>query len=263
MESVGLSHLSGIEASPLDSSIAEPLYAQLAARIAAQISSGQLRAGQQLPSESMLMDAYGISRVTVRQALLQLTRTGQLVAKRGKGTFVARAPMQQDLTSLQGFREALQSQGIVPETELLEFSRSNGTPHPALPAALNLPVRLRRLYKVDGEPFAVVEAYLPAEAEAIGMAGASESAVYDVLQKSLGLRIGRADVGIQCARVTSKVAKELGLAPNSHILLMQRTSFSTSGSACEHTRIHIVPDRYTFRMSVAGPMQLATGIRPD
>ena len=85
MESVGLSHLSGIEASPLDSSIAEPLYAQLAARIAAQISSGQLRAGQQLPSESMLMDAYGISRVTVRQALLQLTRTGQLVAKRGKG----------------------------------------------------------------------------------------------------------------------------------------------------------------------------------
>lgn len=248
---------------PLDLASADPLYAQLAERLTALISSGDLQPGQQLPSESMLMDAFGISRVTVRQALLQLTRGGQLVTKRGKGTFVTRAPIQQDLTSLQGFREALTNQGIAPETELLEFNTSRRPAGNDLPSALNLPVHLRRLYKVDGEAFAVVEAYLPKEAAGVSKSHAEELAVYDILRQFVGVRIGRADVGIQCARATSNVAKELGLPPKSHILLMQRTSYAVNGAVCEHMRIYIVPERYTFRMSVPGPMQLATSIRPD
>lgn len=247
----------------LNASSEEPLYIQLAARIAAQVSCGLLAPGQQVPSEAMLMQTYGISRVTVRQALLQLTRGGQLVSRRGKGTFVAQGPMQQDLSSLQGFREALHKQGIVPETELLEFAAPRGRPEEELPDALNLPVRLRRLYKIDAQAFAVVEACLPREAAAVGMSGAAELAVYDILQQFLGLRIVRADVGIRCARVKSNVAKELGVVPRSHVLLMQRTSYAASGCACEHTRIHIVPERYAFRMSVPGPLQIARGIQPQ
>ena len=247
----------------LNSSSAEPLYAQLASRIDEAISSGALKSGDQVPSEATLMETYGISRVTVRQALQQLTRSGKLVAKRGKGTFVARAPLQQDLGSFQGFKEALRNQGIEPDTELLEFSTSPSRSGTDLSAALNLPVRLRRKYLVDGEAFAIVEAYLPAEAAAVGEARASELAVYDILQQGLGVQISRSDVGIQCARANSKVTKELSLAPRSHVLLMQRTSYSSSGTACEHMRIYIVPERYTFRMSVPGPLQIASGIQPD
>jgi len=247
----------------LNSSSAEPLYAQLAARLDEAISSGRLKSGDQVPSEAALMETYGISRVTVRQALQQLIRNGKLVAKRGKGTFVARAPLQQDLASFQGFKEALRSQGIEPDTELLEFSSGTSRGSTDLASALNLPVRLRRKYLVDGEAFAIVEAYLPAEAAAAGESRASELAVYDILQQVLGIQISRADVGIQCARANSKVTKELGLAPRSHVLLMQRTSYSSNGTACEHMRIYIVPERYTFRMSVPGPLQIASGIQPD
>ncbi|MCB2023766.1 MAG: GntR family transcriptional regulator [Ottowia sp.] len=249
-------------AEPLAPASAEPLYVQLANQLAQAISSGEYGPGQQLPPEAALMTAHGISRVTVRQALALLARNGQVVSRRGKGTFVARAPLQQDLSSLQGFQEALRLQGVEPETELMEFSASAGRVDAQVPPDLDLPVRLRRRYCVDGEAFAIVEAYLPRAAAGLGAARAEHLAVYDILEQYLGLHIGKADVAIQCARPKARVLTELGLPPRSHVLLMQRTSYTVAGLPCEHMRIYIVPERYTFRMSVAGPMQLASAIRP-
>lgn len=248
--------------SALNPASPDPLYVQLANRLAQAISSGEYGPGQQLPPEAAMVKVHGISRVTVRQALALLARNGQVVSRRGKGTFVAHAALQQDLSSLQGFQEALRRQGVEPETELLEFSPAAGRVDGQLPSGLNLPVRLRRRYCVDGEAFAIVEAYLPAAVAALGEARARHLAVYDILEQFLGLRVGKADVAIQCARPKHKVLTELGLPARSHVLLMQRTSYTVAGEACEHMRIYIVPERYTFRMSVAGPMQLASAIRP-
>lgn len=246
---------------PLEPASHEPLYGQLANRLAAEISSGRLVSGQQLPTEAKLMTEYGISRVTVRQAMQLLTRNGQVVSRRGKGSFVARTPLHQDLSSLQGFHEALRNQGVEPQTELLEFSPSAGRVD-TLPPGLDLPVRLRRRYLVDGEAFAIVEAFLPAAAGSLGVARAEHLTVYDILQQFLGLTIGRADVAIQCARPGIKIARELGLETRGHVLLMQRTSYTVVGAPCEHMRIYIVPERYTFRMSVPGPMEIARAIQP-
>ncbi len=247
---------------PLEPSSHEPMYVQLANRLADEISSGRLLPGQKVPTEAALTAMYGISRVTVRQAVQLLTSNGQLVSHRGKGTFVTRAALQQDLSTLQGFQDALRAQGIEPQTELLEFSASSGRVDRDLPQGLNLPVRLRRRYCVEGEPFAVVEAFLPAEAAQLGEARAEQLAVYEILQQFLGMRIGGADVTIQCARASHKVASELGLSAKSHVLLMQRTSYTLNGTACEHMRIHIVPERYTFKLSVPGPMELASALQP-
>lgn len=251
-----------LDLSPLNGKVAAPLYVQLAERLAHAITAGTLAPGQQIPPEAQLMHTFGISRVTVRQAIQLLARNGQVESRRGKGTFVSRASFQQDLSNLQGFQDALRQQGVEPQTELLEFSASLGRVDSTVPADLKLPVRLRRRYCVDDEPFAVVEAYLPAEAAQLGEQRAAHLAVYDILQQFLGIRIGRADVAIQCTRASAKVASALGLPPRSYVLVMHRTSYSSTGVACEHMRISIVPDRYTFRMTASGPMQLASGVRP-
>lgn len=247
---------------PLAPDSAEPLYKQLASRLAAEISNGTLAAGSKIPSEVQLMSAYGVSRITVRQATQLLVRNGQVSSHRGKGTFVTRAGLQQDLGTLQGFQEALRSQGVEPDTELLEFSSFEGRLDPGLPQGLNFPVRLRRRYSLEGTPFAVVEAYLPLEAAALGEARAQQLPVYDIVQQYMGLRISRADVAIKCARPSAQVAKELDLTARTNILVMERTSFSTSGQPCEHMRINIVPERYTFRISVPGPLEIARALQP-
>jgi len=251
-----------LDVSPLEGNVAAPLYVQLSERLAHAITTGSLMPGQQIPPEAELMETFGISRVTVRQAIQLLARNGQVESRRGKGTFVSRPSFQQDLSNLQGFQEALRQQGVEPQTELLEFSGSLGRVDLAIPAGLKLPVRLRRRYCVDGEAFAVVEAYLPAEAARLGEKRAAHLAVYEILQQFLGIRIGRADVAIQCTRASSKVARDLGLPLRSYVLVMHRTSYSSAGVACEHMRISIVPDRYTFRMTASGPMQLARGVQP-
>lgn len=249
-------------AEPLDPSSAEPLYKQLASRLAAEISNGALPAGSKIPSEPQLMSTYGVSRITVRQAAQLLARNGQVTSHRGKGTFVTRAGIQQDLGTLQGFQEALRSQGIEPQTELLEFSSFTGRLDPGLPKGLNFPVRLRRRYSLDDTPFALVEAYLPLEAEALGKARAEKLPVYDIVQQYMGVRIGRADVAIKCARPSAQVARELGLTAQTNILVMERTSFSATGQACEYMRINIVPERYTFCISVSGPLEIARALTP-
>lgn len=247
---------------PLMPDSAEPLYLQLASRIATEISNGTLPAGSKIPSEVQLMSAYAVSRITVRQATQLLARNGQVTSHRGKGTFVTRTGLQQDLSTLQGFQEALLSQGVEPETELLEFSSIAGRLDPLLPKGLNFPVRLRRRYSLEGTPFAVVEAYLPPEAASLGETRAQQLHVYDIVQQYMGLRISRADVAIKCARANAQVAAELGLAVRTNILIMERTSYSGTGQPCEYMRINIVPERYTFRISVPGPLEIARVLQP-
>jgi GntR family transcriptional regulator len=96
----------------------------------------------------------------------------------------------------------------------------------------------------------------------VGEARARQLSAYDIVQQFLGLRIGRADVAIECARPTARVAGELGLPPRTNVLIMHRTSFSGTGEACEHMRIHIVPERYTFRLSLPGPLEIARALQP-
>lgn len=64
---------------------AQPAYTALAADIRALIGSGEYPPGAMIPSESALMDAYGVARGTVRQALAELEREGLLVSEMGRG----------------------------------------------------------------------------------------------------------------------------------------------------------------------------------
>ena len=67
---------------------AEPLYRQLMARIRDDVSSGVYPAESQIPSEQEMCAHYGVSRVTVRRAISELTDEGILRKQQGKGTFV-------------------------------------------------------------------------------------------------------------------------------------------------------------------------------
>ena len=72
-----------------DETGAGPLYLQLQRRIAEAVATGRLRPGDSLPPERDMAAMTGLSRVTVRKAVEGLVGSGQLVQKRGSGTFVA------------------------------------------------------------------------------------------------------------------------------------------------------------------------------
>jgi GntR family transcriptional regulator len=76
-----------------------PPYRQIAAQLRRHISAGTLAPGEKLPSESELIEHFGVARMTVRQAMQELRGEGLVVAEHGKGVFVRSAPPVRRLAS--------------------------------------------------------------------------------------------------------------------------------------------------------------------
>jgi len=71
---------------------APPLYKQLRQAILATIAAGEVGPGQKIRSVRELTRIYGVSHITVRRCLADLVAEGVLVARRGRGTYVADSP---------------------------------------------------------------------------------------------------------------------------------------------------------------------------
>jgi len=89
-----------------------PLYQQLTEDLEKSINKGIYREKEKLPSENSLCRIYGVSRITVRQALDLLEQKGLIYTVHGKGTFVKFPIISQQLFKIVNFSKILQDQGL-------------------------------------------------------------------------------------------------------------------------------------------------------
>jgi GntR family transcriptional regulator len=101
---------------PLDKESYEPLYAQIPAQLREHIRSGRLGVNQLLPGEAELSRIFGVSRMTSRQALQQLTNDGFTYRERGRGIFVSPLKVEKQLAHLQGFSAEMRPLGLQAST---------------------------------------------------------------------------------------------------------------------------------------------------
>ena len=143
-----------------------PLYLQLHRLIAGAIASGQLEPGASLPSERELAVMTGLSRVTVRKGVAELVATGQLVQRRGSGTFVAPRVerLEQALSLLTSFTEDMERRGRSVESRWIARGLHAPAPEEVMALGLRTDDRVARLERVrssDGVPLAIERASLP------------------------------------------------------------------------------------------------------
>src|SRR5512135_1112678 len=98
-----------------------PLYHQLKQVLQSDIEQEIYQSGERLPSEPELVREYGVSRITVRQALDELEAEGRVVRRHGKGTYVAERRIEQELVRLTDFVEDMQQAGRNPSSRVLAF----------------------------------------------------------------------------------------------------------------------------------------------
>jgi len=91
----------------------ETRYEAVKNHVLATIENGEFGAGDQLPSESELVRALGVSRMTVNRALRELREEGHIVRRAGKGSFVAGRRMRGYAADIISIREELESRGEV------------------------------------------------------------------------------------------------------------------------------------------------------
>src|ERR1700733_6265162 len=86
-------------------------YRAIAADLAAKIRDGRYAPGEALPAQRELSAAYGVTLMTLRQALRELDAEGLIVQRPGKGTFVAPSHLAYQLGSLRSLADDLREQG--------------------------------------------------------------------------------------------------------------------------------------------------------
>ena len=162
-------------------------YQEIADALRRRVDRGEFGAGRLLPSESALSTEYGASRVTVRRALEQLRDDGLLDARQGFGWFVARAPIRQSLARLATLEDQLAASGIRPERRILDFAFVPADERVREVLGVPQVLRVRRLNLADGEPFAIVTVWCPAElAQHLSRADVERSPFYELLPTPLG-----------------------------------------------------------------------------
>jgi GntR family transcriptional regulator len=209
----------------------QPKYLTIHSDLRERILSGQWSPGHSLPAQRELAGEYGVSIMTVRQALQLLTDDGLIDTRHGSGTYVA-AHYAYDLGNLRSFASDLAAQGAQITTQLLGEGIIDPPAHVA--ARLGDPgdvLRLRRLRLVSGRPLIVQTSYLPVRY--VGQTDPGDlinPGLYTVLARQ-GHTVVRADETISMTTLSPVDARDLDRPGASHALLSRRTSFTADDVA--------------------------------
>lgn len=140
-----------------------PIYHQIALSVQRRIASGEWGVGDRLPSEMGLAEVYGVSRVTVRQALSVLEKDGIVERKRPSGTFVTRLPdkLTPSVSLMVDMLQNLDGSGHTSTIRTLSI-RLVEQGDPAVRRMLRMTadepfIEYRRLILVNDAPFAIVK----------------------------------------------------------------------------------------------------------
>lgn len=230
---------------------ARPLHDQIAAEVATRVQS--MRVGQQLPIETEFMEAFQVSRTTVRRAIQTLVKQGLLVRKQGKGTFVNHPHIVHSLDHLIPFFTALSTAGQDPHTEIVEFGWVVGA---VVPAELGGPssraLAFRRIYYTDDrQPHAVLHCMV---AEPFGrqieLVDLENTPIFHVLEEKCGVRLRRASLTIGVGSADEDLARLLSIPAGSPLLVMHRLTLADTGLPVEFTTHYLRPQFYELQVNV-------------
>ncbi|WP_109483743.1 GntR family transcriptional regulator [Paraburkholderia sp. C35] len=222
-----------------------PLYLQLARKLGTAIHENRWNAGEALPSERVLSDALGVSRITARKAIALLVEQGLIRRSQGAGSFIP--PRYEDpLSRLSSFSEMLRRRGFTPSSqwlsrEIVPANRDEVIQLGLSPAAAV--TRLRRLRLADGIVMAVENSTFPSsiipDPQAIG------DSLYTYLEQR-GLTIVRALQHFRAVNASDEIAQQMSIAPNEALLLITRVGYTADQRAIELTDTYCRNDYYDF-----------------
>jgi GntR family transcriptional regulator len=241
-----------------------PLYHQIFAALRDEILSGALPFGASLPTEFEISDRFGVSRITARRAMQELTESGLVERRRRVGTRVIHKAKSigsgddRDRTI-----DTLIAFGRETVVKLIEYGRVPASVEVA--AALELEpgteiVRALRLRSVGSEPLGMIESVLPLEAaELVSAERLSQAPLLEILRAS-GQPIVAGQQVISSVGAGLALAGQLGLEPQAPVLRVERLLRTVGDKPIARTVAQYRGDRYRLALDLeAVPHPLVTG----
>lgn len=235
-------------------------YQQIAEALRRRVDAGEFAAGRMLPSESELSAEFDASRVTVRRALEMLRDEGLVDARQGFGWFVPGDPVRQPLGRLATIEEQMEASGVVSQRRILEFAFERAPKEVAKVLGTQQVLRVKRINMADGEPFAIVTVWCPAElGQNLSRRDVEQSPFYELLD--IPLQGATQTIGADAASPDD--ASLLHVPAGSPVLRCQRITSDTAGQPVLLSH-HVFPahrTEFVVNLPHAAPSIAPSGLR--
>ena len=240
-----------------------PLHIRIRETIRRQVKGGELvdKSGRLL-TEAELVKHFGVSRVTIRNAIRPLVDEGMFARERGRGTFLRSNKPENWVGRLLGFSETIRDAGYEPGARILHQGMTNRHDDTVRELLQERAVwELKRVRLADDTPIAIEHAYYPPD---IGLElekrDLTSILTYRVFESELGLEIKEASQTISATRAEAASATLLGVELRSPLISMQRLTTSVDGRPLELLRSVYRPDYFQFTISLTRPRGSAAAI---
>jgi GntR family transcriptional regulator len=228
------------------------LHAQVFNSLRERILTGDIAPHQQLPSEACLMRTFGVSRVTVRQALKDLGAEGLIYSQQGKGSFVSAPRATYNLSALLGFHEAMQGKPFVATSQVCSTREVDASRDTA--AALHLKrgdrvLEVKRVRCLNARPVSVDLSYFPLD---VGERLRGEDLTQDIfpLLESRGIALGRSRMWIEAQACPAEFAGDLAIRPGEPVLHLARLTSSALERPVDYEHLYCRGDSYQYKVEL-------------
>lgn len=241
----------------LDPSSGVPLYLQVERSLFARIDSGEWEPGAQIPPEDVIAVSYGVSRITIRQAIARLVDRGLLARERGRGTFVRDTKLTAGARGVTSFTQELTGRQVTAGAVVLGhqvMTASDAGVAEQLqvePSALVL--QLRRLRTGDGRPVGVQTSTLPLDRfPGLELIDFADRSLYGVLREGYGLVPSEAIETMSVINLARADAETLSVRQGAAAFQIERITLDARGRF-EHVHSIMRGDRYQIRVVLREP----------
>lgn len=235
------------------------LYDQIIDDILKKIQDKALKIGDMLPTELDFCKQYGVSRPTVRTAMIKLVNEGHLSRVKGKGTFVTTPKLIQESTQfIESYNEEMLNKGLTPLTVVLELKTCSCPEHVC--DQLNVPlgtklIKLRRLRYVrpinEEKPVVLTTVYVPFEiAPTITDYDFETFSLYEVLERN-GIIITNVVRELEIKTLYGKTAQLLMVKEGSPSHYISSVGYNADGIAIEYSESYYPGDRNKFLIKIS------------
>lgn len=213
------------------------------------ISSGKYKIGDPFPTEREIAKQFGVSRITVREAIGHLVYQGILRREQGRGTFVSQPKAFERVNELISYTQDMINRGMKPSSKVLEVKLER--PSWEVMNSLRLDesdkvIKLARLRLADKEPMTIQTAYLPHNIcpEVYEKEFDWTTQSLSLVLKDLGLEVVSAIQRISAGIANTLEADLLEIPSGSPLLVGEQVSYLGDGRPIEALRSVYRADRY-------------------
>jgi GntR family transcriptional regulator len=238
------------------------LASRVRERLRDQMRDGVLGEGAQLAPEVELAASLGVSRTTVREALVQLEQEGLLIRRHGHGTFVrSGGRLRGSLNANESATELIRSHGMEPLTSHARMTREPAAGPVARALGLvpgTTVIRLERVRTADRRPVVFTIDWMPAALFDRGGVDPQELldpglSLYRLYADRLGCSVVEAQASISLARADEVVAERLAMPVGGPLLRLEQVDATVEGEPVLFSIESYLPGTFEFTVHRRGP----------